>query len=329
MKTLAALTAAILLAVAASPLAPSARAQDAYPNKPVRMVVAFAVGGATDIAARLIAPKMTEVLGQQVIVENRPGAGAVIGTDFVAKAPPDGYTMLLAEISSMAINPTLYKKIPYDSVTDLVPIGQVISSSFILSVHVSVPATDLKSFVALIKGNPGKYNYGSPGIGSMPHLCMEMLKTQAGNLDITHVPYRGAGPVMIDLAAGQINMSFPTPGTALPQIAAGTIRPIGAGPKTRERALPNLPTLEEQGLTGFECYNWFGLFVPAKTPKPVIDRLTTAMQAAVNDQTVQTRLLELGLEPTPNRTAEALGTLVRTERDKWAPIIRAMGTQLE
>lgn len=323
-RLIAALLAACLLLVPAT-----ARAQDAYPTKPIRMIVAFAVGGATDIAARLVAPKMTEILGQQVIVENKPGAGAVIGTDFVAKSPPDGYTLLLAEISSMAINPTLYKKIPYDSVNDLLPIGQVIASSFILSVHVSVPATDFKSFVALMKANPGKYNYGSPGIGSMPHLCMEMMKSGAGGLDITHVPYRGAGPVMIDLAAGQINMSFPTPGTALPQIAAGTIRPIGAGPRTRERALPDLPTLEEQGLPGFECYNWFGLFAPAKTPKPVIDRIAAAMQAAVNDKTVQTRLLELGLEPTPNRTPEALGTLVRTERDKWAPIIRAMGTQLE
>lgn len=306
-----------------------AQAQDAYPAKPIRMVVAFAVGGATDIAARLIAPKMTEVLGQQVIVENKPGAGAVIGTDLVAKSPPDGYTILMAEVSSMGVNPTLYKKIPYDSVTDLMPIGQVISSSFILSVHVSVPANDYTGFVALMKANPGKYNYGSPGIGSMPHLCMEMLKAGAGGLDITHVPYRGAGPVMIDLAAGQISMSFPTPGTALPQIAAGTIRPIGAGPLTRERALPNLPTLDEQGLKGFECYNWFGLFAPAKTPKPVLEKLTAAMQVAVNDPGTQKRLLDLGLEPTPNRTPEALGELVKTERAKWAPVVKSLGTQLE
>jgi tripartite-type tricarboxylate transporter receptor subunit TctC len=163
----------------------------------------------------------------------------------------------------------------------------------------------------------------------MPHLCMEMLKARAGGLDITHVPYRGAGPVMIDLAAGQINMSFPTPGTALPQIAAGTIRPIGAGPAVRERALPDLPTLAEQGLAGFECYNWFGLFVATRTPGQIVDKLTTAMQAAINDKTVQTRLLELGLEPTPNRPAAALGTLVRAERDKWAPVIRALGAQLD
>jgi tripartite-type tricarboxylate transporter receptor subunit TctC len=306
-----------------------ARAQDAYPSKPVRMIVAWAVGGATDIAARLVAPKMTESLGQQVIVENKPGAGAVIGTDFVAKAAPDGYTVLLGEISSMAINPTLYKRIPYDSVKDLVPIGQVLASSFILAVHVSVPATDLKSFVALMRANPGKYNYGSPGIGSMPHLCTEMLKAAVGGLDITHVPYRGAGPVMIDLAAGQISMSMPTPGTLLPQMAAGTVRPIGAGPKNRERALPDLPTIEEQGVPGYECYNWFGLFAPLRTPQPILDKLRQAMQVAINDKTVQTRLLELGLEPTPNRTPEALGELVRVERDKWAPIIRSLGAQLE
>ena len=320
---------ALLFVACSLAFVPVARAQDAYPTKPIRLIVPFAVGGATDIIARLIGPKMTEVLGQQILVDNRPGAGAVIGTDLVAKAPPDGYTLLLGEVSSFGINPWLYRKIPYDSVRDFAPIGQVVASSFILSVHVSVPATDLQGLIELVKANPGKYTYGSAGIGSMPHVCAEMMKSMAGGLDITHVPYRGAGPVMNDLSAGQISMSFPTPGTALPQIQAGTIRPIGAGPLTRERALPNLPTLDEQGLKGFECYNWFGLFAPAKTPERIVARLNQALNAALADPGVTGRLRELGLEPTPGSTPEALRTLVGNEREKWGPVVKALGTQLE
>ncbi|MGE4045145.1 MAG: Bug family tripartite tricarboxylate transporter substrate binding protein [Acetobacteraceae bacterium] len=320
----AAMTLALILACAGG-----ASAQDTYPTKPIRVVVPFAVGGATDITIRVLAPKMVEVLGQQLVVDNRPGAGAVIGTDLVAKAAPDGYTLLFGEVSSMGINPWLYKNIPYDSVKDFAPIGQAISSSFILSVHVSVPATDLKSLIETVKANPGKYTYGSAGIGSMPHLCAERFKAMAGGLDIIHVPYRGAGPVMIDLSAGQISMSFPTPSTALPQIQAGTIRPIAAGPLTREPALPNVPTLDEQGIKGFECYNWFGLFAPAKTPEPIIRKLNQALNVAVKDPTVIARLKELGLQPTPGSTPDAFAALVKTEREKWGPVVKALGTQLE
>ncbi|MGE0221729.1 MAG: Bug family tripartite tricarboxylate transporter substrate binding protein [Acetobacteraceae bacterium] len=320
----AAMTLALILACAGG-----ASAQDTYPTKPIRVVVPFAVGGATDITIRVLAPKMVEVLGQQLVVDNRPGAGAVIGTDLVAKAAPDGYTLLFGEVSSMGINPWLYKNIPYDSVKDFAPIGQAISSSFILSVHVSVPATDLKSLIETVKANPGKYTYGSAGIGSMPHLCAERFKAMAGGLDIIHVPYRGAGPVMIDLSAGQISMSFPTPSTALPQIQAGTIRPIAAGPLTREPALPNVPTLDEQGIKGFECYNWFGLFAPAKTPEPIIRKLNQALNVAVKDPSVIARLKELGLQPTPGSTPDAFAALVKTEREKWGPVVKALGTQLE
>jgi len=307
----------------------TAIAQDTYPAKPIRVVVPFAVGGGTDITIRVIAPKMVEVLGQQLLIDNRPGAGAVIGTDLVAKAPPDGYTLLFGEVSSFGVNPWLYKNIPYDSLKDFAPIGQAISSSFILSVHVSLPATDLKSLIDLAKANPGKYTYGSPGIGSMPHLCTERFKAMAGGIDITHVPYRGAGPVMNDLSAGQISMSFPTPSTALPQIQAGTIRPIAAGPLTREPALPTLPTLDEQGLKGFECYNWFGLFAPAKTPDRIVKRLNEALNIAVADKTVIARLHEFGMQPTPGSTPEAFAALVKSEKEKWGPVVKALGTQLE
>jgi tripartite-type tricarboxylate transporter receptor subunit TctC len=317
------------LLVALAALIHPAVAQDAYPNKPIRLVVAFAVGGATDITARIITPKLSELLGQRVLVDNRPGAGAVIGTDIVAKSAPDGYTLLLGEVSSLGINPWLYKNIPYDSLTDFQPVGELVTSSFVLVVHRSVPATDLASFIQLMKANPGKYTYGSAGTGSMPHLCAEMLKSMAGGLDITHVTYRGAGPVMNDLSTGQISMSFPTPSTALPQIEAGTIRAIGAGPLTRERTLPNLPTLDEQGLKGFECYNFFGIYAPAKTPALIVARLNAAINTTLVDPGVAPRLQELGLDPTPGTTPEKLGNLLKAERAKWGPVVKALGTQLE
>ncbi|MSP02462.1 MAG: tripartite tricarboxylate transporter substrate binding protein [Acetobacteraceae bacterium] len=306
-----------------------ARAQDNWPSKPIRMIVPFAVGGGLDIMIRVIGPKMTEVLGQQIIVDNRPGAGAVIGTDMAAKAPPDGYTLLTGEVSAFGVNPWLYKKIPYDPIKDFIPVGQVVTSSFILTTHVSVPATDLKTLFETIRASPGKYTYGSPGIGTMPHLCTERMKAMAGGLDIAHVPYRGAGPVMNDLSAGQISMSFPTPVTALPQIKAGTIRGIAAGPLTREPALPDLPTLDEQGLKGFECYNWFGLFAPAKTPDRVIRRVNEAMNIALADPAILARLRELGLQPTPGSSPAGFAALVKAEWEKWAPIVKALGTQLD
>ncbi len=311
-------------------IVPSAAwSQPAYPTKPIRLVVPFAVGGGTDIISRLIGARMTEVLGQQIIVENRGGAGAVIGTDVVAKAPPDGYTILMGEISAMSINPWLYRKLPYNPATDFAPIGQVTTSSFILSVHVSVPATDLKSLADVIRANPGKYQYGTPGMGTMVHLCGEMMKTKLGGLDLPHLPYRGAGPVMIDLIAGQLPIGFPTPSTLLAQIEAGTLRPIGATTITREKTLPNVPTIAEQGLTDFECYAWFGLFAPAKTPAPIVDRLAGAMQTALNDPAIANRLSELGMQPTPGRPPAALAALATADREKWGPVVKAMGTQLD
>ncbi len=304
-------------------------AQDTWPVKPVRMIVPFAVGGGVDIMMRVLGPKLTEILGQQIVVDNRPGAGAVIGTDLVAKAAADGYTLLAGEVSSFGVNPWLYKKLPYDPLKDFLPIGQAVTSSFILTVHVSVPATDLKSLIETVRATPGKYVYGSPGIGTMPHLCTERLKAMAGGLDIVHVPYRGAGPVMNDLSAGQIAMSFPTPVTALPQIQAGTIRGIGAGPLTREPALPDLPTLDEQGLKGFECYNWFGFFAPAKTPERVIRRMNEALNMTLADPAILARLRELGLQPTPGSTPAGFTALVRSEWEKWGPVVKALGTQLE
>ena len=318
---------AILLAAAA--LTSSAHAQDKYPTKPIRLIVPFAVGGGTDIPARVLGAKMSELLGQQIIIDNRPGAGGNLGTDVAAKATPDGYTIVLGSISSMAINPGLYKKMPYDPIKDFEPIGLAALGPIALVVHKSVPATDLKSLLALLKANPGQYSYGSSGMGSILHLCGESLKMMAGGLDINHVPYRGSGPMMVDLSAGQIPMAFDGMPTVLPQLQAGTIRAIGMGTMTRARALPDLPTLDELGMKGFECYFWVTLFAPAKTPKPIIAVLVDALNKTLDDQTVLTRLRDLGFEPTPGTSPEKLAAFLKAELAKWAPVIKASGAQLD
>ena len=222
------------------PLA-GAKAEDNYPSKPVRIIVSFSAGGPTDIVARVVGAKMGDLLGQQFVVENRVGAGGNIGADQVAKSPPDGYTLLMATVSTHAINPGLYRNMPYDPVRDFAPVAQIGVTPTLLGVHPSLPATDVKSLVALVKDNPGKYTYGSSGLGSILHLCGEQFKALAGGINIVHVPYRGSAPMMSDLVGGQISMAFDATPTAMPQAKSGAIRAIGAGMATRMRAMPELP----------------------------------------------------------------------------------------
>lgn len=307
----------------------AANAQNSYPVKPIRLVVPFAVGGGTDIPARLLAAKMSELLGQQILVDNRPGAGGNVGTDIAAKSTPDGYTILLGSISAMAINPALYKKMPYDPINDFAPIGLAALGPIALVVHKSVPATDLKSLLALLKANPGKYSYGSSGLGSILHLCGESFKTMAGGLDITHVPYRGSGPMMTDLSAGQIQMAFDGMPTVLPQLQAGTVRGIGMGTTSRASVLPDLPTMDELGMKGFECYFWVTVLAPAKTPEPIITKLAGVLNQTLADPAIIKRLQELGFEPTPGTSPVKLATFMRAELAKWAPIVKASGAQLD
>src|SRR6266700_1292311 len=228
--------------------AAAANAEDKYPSKPVRMIVSFSAGGPTDTVARVMGAKMGDLLGQQFVVENRVGAGGNIGADQVAKSPPDGYTLLMASVSTHAINPGLYKNMPYDPVRDFAPVAQIGVTPTLLGVHPSLPATDVKSLVALVKENPGKFTYGSSGLGSILHLCGEQFKALAGGINIVHVPYRGSAPMMSDLVGGQISMAFDATPTALAQAQSGAIRAIGAGMATRMRAMPELPTLQEQDL---------------------------------------------------------------------------------
>jgi tripartite-type tricarboxylate transporter receptor subunit TctC len=309
--------------------AAAAKAEDKYPSKPVRMIVSFSAGGPTDTVARVMGAKMGDLLGQQFVVENKAGAGGNIGADLVAKAPPDGYTLLMATVSTHAINPGLYKNMPYDPVRDFAPIGQVGVTPTLLGVHPSLPATDVKSLVALIKENPGKFTYGSSGLGSILHLCGEQFKALAGGINVVHVPYRGSAPMMSDLVGGQISMAFDATPTALPQAQSGAIRAIGAGMATRMRAMPELPTLQEQGLKGFECYTWNAILAPADTPQPIVDRLSEAINKALEDPAVFKRLQEAGIDPTPGSTPKQAAAFIKAELAKWAPIIKASGAHID
>jgi tripartite-type tricarboxylate transporter receptor subunit TctC len=308
---------------------PDVRAQDGYPSKPVRLMVSFAAGGPTDQVARIMSAKLTELLGQTFLVENKTGAGGNIGAEVVAKAPADGYTLLMATVSTHAINPGLYKNMPYDPVNDFAPVAQVGVTPCVLAVNPSLPVTDVKGLIALLKANPGKYSYGSSGMGSILHLCGEQFKTAAGGLQVVHVPYRGSAPMMADLVGGQIAIAFDALPTVLPQVQAGKIRAIGGGMATRARAMPDLPTLQEQGVSGFECYTWNAILAPARTPGPVVALLSDAINKALADPVIFKRLQDVGVDPTPGSTPEKLAQFIKSELAKWAPIIRASGAHVD
>jgi tripartite-type tricarboxylate transporter receptor subunit TctC len=304
-------------------------ARDDFPTRPIQMIIPFSAGGPTDIVGRVMGAKMGELLGQQFVVENKTGAGGNIGAEAVAKAAPDGYTILMATVSTNAINPGLYKHLPYDAVRDFAPLGRVGVTPTLLLVHPSIAATDVKGLIDLIKTNPGKYNYGSSGLGSILHLCGEEFKSLAGGLDITHVPYKGSAPMDTDLMGGQITMAFDATPTALPLAKSGKLRALGAGMAKRVAAMPDLPTLQEQGLKGYECYTWNALLAPARTPKPIADKLNATINKALADPAVSSALEKAGIDPTPGSTPETTAEFVKAELAKWAPIIKASGAQID
>jgi len=295
----------------------------------VRMVIPFSAGGPTDIVGRIMGARMGELLGQQFVVENKTGAGGNIGGDTVAKSAPDGYTLLMATVSTHAINPALYKRIPYDPIRDFAPVGRVGVTPTMLAVHPSIPASDVKSLVDLIRANPGKFTFGSSGVGSILHLCGEEFRALAGGLDIVHVPYRGSAPMDTDLVGGQISMAFDAVPTALPLARSGQIRALAAGMATRMRAMPELATLQEQGLKGFECYTWNAILAPAGTPKRIVERLNAAINKSLADEAVFARLQEAGIDPTPGSTVEQTAEFLKAELAKWAPIVKASGAQAD
>jgi tripartite-type tricarboxylate transporter receptor subunit TctC len=309
---------------AAAPLAHAADGE--YPAKPIRMLVGFAPGGGTDTTARALTPKLAERLGQQVIVDNRPGAAGNIATDLTTKAPADGYTILMGTIAALAINPTLYGNLPFDPMNDLAPVTRAVDSTNILVVHPSVQAKTVKELIALATKDK-TLNGGSSGVGGAGHLALELFNVLAGT-KITHVPYKGGGPAMTDLLGGQINLIFATAASAVPHVKSGKIRALAVTTSNRSKLVPELPTVAEAGLKGFEANNWYGVVVPAKTPRPIIDRLNREFTAVLKMPEIQEVLFKQGLDAAPS-TPEAFGAYIKSETAKWAKVIKASGAKPE
>ncbi|WPH14830.1 tripartite tricarboxylate transporter substrate binding protein [Variovorax paradoxus] len=323
MKLLRHLASTLLLACL--PLAAAAQA-GSFPDKPIRIVVPFPPGGATDAAARLVAVKMGEHWGQPVVVDNRAGAGGNVGSDLVAKAPPDGYTLVMGVTGSHAINTSLYSRMPYDPVADFVAISQVAVVPNVLVVHPSVPAKNLAELVALAKKEPGKLNYASLGNGTAAHLGMEMLKSEAG-VDIAHVPYKGSAPAVSDLLAGQVQMMVDGLPSALPHVKAGKLRAIALTSLRRAPSLPELPTIAET-YPGFYADAWSGLFAPKGTPQPVVDKLSAEVQRILKLPEVREKLTALGAEPVGSTQAEFTAH-VKREIEKWAKVVKTSGAKVD
>jgi|RhiMethySRZTD1v2_1073278.scaffolds.fasta_scaffold65494_3 tripartite-type tricarboxylate transporter receptor subunit TctC len=316
---------ATLVAVASSAAATAQAAEGDYPTKPIRMLVGFAPGGGTDTTARALTPKLSERLGQQIIVDNRPGAAGNIATEITVKSPADGYTILMGTIAALAINPSLYGNLPFDPLTDLAPVTRGVDSTNILVVHPSIPVKTVKELIALAKAK--SLNAGSSGIGGAGHLALEFFNVMAGT-KITHVPYKGGGPAMTDLLGGQINLIFATAASAIPHVQSGKIRALAVTTASRSKVVPDIPTISESGLKGFEANNWYGVVVPAKTPRPIIDRLNREFTAVLKLPDVSELLFKQGLDPAPS-TPEAFGAYIKSETAKWAKVIKASGAKPE
>jgi tripartite-type tricarboxylate transporter receptor subunit TctC len=316
-----------LAAAAALPLLPAARA-DTFPDKPITLVVPFPPGGPTDAMARTLAAEMKDRLGQPMIVENRAGAGGNIGAEFVARAAPDGQTLLFGTSGPLAINSSLYRKVNYDPVKSFAPVIQVGDLPNILVVNPSVPAKNVKELLAYAKANPGKLSYASSGNGASSHLAGVMFNAMAG-VDFQHVPYKGTGPALNDLLGGQVSMSFTDVLTALPYVKAGKLRALGVTTAARSQALPDVPTVAEQGVPGFDVSVFFGIVAPAGTPPDRIAKLNKAFVEVLATPKVKQQFASQGLEPAPSNSPEQLGTFIGTQKTKWSGVVKQSGAQLD
>ena len=311
------------LALAATSAAASAQA---YPHKTIRMIVPFPAGGPTDIIARTVGQKLTDSMGQAVVIDNRGGSGGNIGADIVAKAAPDGYTLLMA-IVSFAINPSLYSKLSFDPVKDFAPIARTGAATIIFVASPSVGAKTIKDMIALAKAKPKQYNFGSPGSGTPHHLAGELLNTTAG-IELTHIPYKGAAPAIADLLGGQVNTAFVSLPAALPHVKAGKLVGLGITSPGRSAVAPDLPTFAEAGLGGYAIENWYGALAPAGTPKDVINKLNTEIVKALQLPDVKERLISQGFE-TRTSTPDEFAAYLKTEIVKWAGIVKASGAKVD
>ena len=316
---------AVACAVATLAAATPVSAQE-YPVKPVRIIIGFPPGGATDLVVRLMAPKYTSVLKQPFIVDNRPGANGVIGSDLAAKAAPDGYVIHLATIGSLVLSPAT-SKVPYDPLKDFAPISQAVALQNIFIVHPNLPPRSLKELIALAKARPGALNFASSGTASPGHLAGELFKNMA-KVNIVHVPYKGGGPAMVDLIAGHVEIFVAVISTAVPQVKAGKARALAVtGPK-RAVALANVPTVAESGLQGYEATNWYGYVAPPGTPRAIIERLHKATVAVLEMPDVKQTLLDQGIDAAPS-APEQFAAYIRSETGKWTKVIKAAGVRVE
>jgi tripartite-type tricarboxylate transporter receptor subunit TctC len=316
----------LMVAIAFAVLAPGAQAQS-YPDKPIRLVCPFPPGGAVDIASRAVAHELTQILGQPVTVDNRPGAGGNIGADIAAKSAPDGYTLLMTTSGIMAINPALYSKLPFDTIKDFAPVSMVVLLNNVLVVNPSLPVKSVKDLIALAKAQPGKLTYASSGNGTSIHLSGELFKSMTG-VDMLHIPYKGSAPAITDLLGGQVDMMFDNIPSSLPQIKAGKLRALAVTGAKRSRLLPDLPTIAEAGVPGYDSYVWFGIVAPAGTPPAVIARLNAALAKAAATPAFRDRLTEQGYEVLSSTPAQ-MASNIRSEIAKWGKIVKASGARVD
>jgi tripartite-type tricarboxylate transporter receptor subunit TctC len=316
-RKLSCLTAAMIASVAG--------AQD-YPVKPVRVILSVPAGATPDVTARLVTPGLANALGQPMVVDNRGGAGGLIGAEIASKAAPDGYTIFISSPGALTILPHM-RKVPYDTLKDFVPVSLISVGPFLLVTHPSVPVDSVKSLIALAKAQPGKLNCASAGNGVANHLALELFKQMAG-VDITHVPYKGAPQAVTDVLAGHIQMTFNSIAPIIAHVRAGRMKPLGVASSKRSSQLPEVPTISEAGVPGFEAENWFGLFVPAQTPKKIVARLNEAIVKTMRSPEVQKQFIALGAEPVGN-SPEEFAAFVRRDMEKYAKVVRVSGAKLD
>jgi len=316
----------IALAMFAVVVCGGAAAQQ-YPSRPVRIIVAFPPGGFVDLGARLVAGPLGTALGQQVVIDNRGGAGGIVGTEFAARAAPDGYTLVVGSAGTHAVNQSLYRKLPYSVLRDFQPVTRLADAPSILAVHPSFPARSVKDLVALARARPGEILYASAGSGTSTHLAAALFEHLA-RVKFVHVPYKGGGPMIVDVVAGQVPVTFGTAASVSPHLKSGRLRGLAVTSGQRSVVLPGLPTIAESGVPGYEMLNWLGLFAPAGTPRPIVEKLNVEVLRAVRSAEIRDRLNAAGAEPSPLATEE-FAVFVKSEVEKWGKVVAATGMTAE
>jgi len=308
----------LVLCLTAASTVPPARADD-FPEKAIKFICPYAAGGLTDVLTRILAQRLSERLGQPVVVENRTGAGGIIGMDVASKAAPDGYTIVMVGQGMASVNPVLYKKLSYDTLRDFVPIAKVANFSLVLAANPSQPPKSVKEFIEMARAKPGSMNYGSAGNASTAHLMTELFKHEAG-IDVVHVPFKGEAPAITELMGGRLSVMFITLGAALPHIQSGKLRPLGLATKERSKLAPEIPTISEAGLAGFEVQGWYGILAPAGVPKPVVERLSREFVAMAEEPELRERLLARGIDSSGARS-EVFGKWIADEMERWRKVV--------